>query len=197
MKILLLEESPSLVDDAVIDAVSAGHQIVRCHDEDESPSTCRALRNEMCPLDVGDVEVAVVLQDGPGNGSADDGARCALRRHIPVVLAGRGRSAVSDWVTARVDRDQLIETVEMVAHEPSAPHSAVAEGSLLGVLENHGCNLEGAKARVMRSGNQLRAFITAPHASAEITEIAAVRVAGALRRFDPFPRTIDVIINDF
>lgn len=197
MKILLVEEKPAIDDETALEVVRAGHQVVRCHDENESPSTCRALRNEPCPLDGGDVEVAVIVQDESNNGAADDGARCALRRHIPVVLAGHGRSAVSEWVTARVDRQQLLETVEMVAHEPSVTHSAVAEGALLGVLENHHCNLEGAKAKVFRSANQLRATITSPHTSAEIMETAAVRVAGALRRFDPFPRTIDVIISDF
>lgn len=199
MKVLVLEERTGASCDVALGLVGAGHEIVRCHGADEPAFPCRGLTVDQCPLDAGDVSVAVMVQsdDGPPVGdAAEDGARCALRRHIPLVVAGTpAGSRLDEWAAAVVDDPAtVVDAVGEVGSMPSARHSDVAEGAFAGVLEAHGLDPSLAGAVVVRNGSDLHAELR-PSGPVDhsILEIAAVRVAGALRRFDPFPRVIDVV----
>jgi hypothetical protein len=160
MKVLVLEEQPGAACDAALDLVSAGHQVVRCHGADEPAFPCRGMSEGQCPLDQGDVEVAVIVQSedppvGAGD-SADDGGRCALRRHIPLVVSGGGNpSPLGPWASAVVDDPtSLTSTVEAVGRMPSPRHGDVAEGAFAGVLEAHGLDPALAGAVVVRHGGR-------------------------------------------
>lgn len=199
MKVLVLEQRTGASCDVALDLVGAGHEIVRCHGADEPAFPCRGLTHDQCPLDDGDVAVAVMVQstDGPPMGdAAEDGARCALRRHIPLVVTGSPTgSRLDEWATAVVDDPGAVAaTVGEVGERPSVRHTDVAEGAFAGVLEAHGLDPGLAGAVVVRTGADLHVELRpSGHVDRVILEIAAVRVAGALRRFDPFPRVIDVV----
>lgn len=200
MKVLVLEEQTGASCEAALGLVAAGHEVVRCHGADEPAFPCRSMTANHCPLDDGDVMVALMVQapDGLENvgDAAEDGARCALRRHIPLVVAGPSEQcSLETWASAVVVDDAAVASVvEHVGRQPSPRHSDVAEGAFAGVLEAHGLDPALASAVVVRRGTDLHVEL---HPSApverQIMEVAAVRVAGALRRFDPFPRVIDVI----
>ena len=199
MKVLVLEERTGASCEVALDLVGAGHEVVRCHGADEPAFPCRGLTVDQCPLDAGDVSVAVMVQsaEGPAVGdAAEDGARCALRRHIPLVVAGTGEgSRLDEWATVVVgDPSVVAVTVDEVGLLPSARHTDVAEGAFAGVLEAHGLDPALARASVVRRGGDLRVEL---HPSGPVDravlDVAAVRVAGALRRFDPFPDVIDVV----
>lgn len=199
MKVLVLEEHTGASCDVALDLVGAGHEIVRCHGADEPAFPCRGMTDDRCPLDDGDVAVAVMVQsptDEPASDAAEDGARCALRRHIPLVVAGApDRSRLDAWASAIVDDPAAVAaTVAEVGSSPSARHSDVAEGAFAGVLEAHGLDPALAGAVVVRNGSDLHVELRpAGPVDRAVLEVAAVRVAGALRRFDPFPRVIDVV----
>jgi hypothetical protein len=197
MKILVLEEQAGASCDAALGLVDAGHQVVRCHGADEPAFPCRGMSEGQCPLDAGDVAVAVIVQAEDSTGdAADDGGRCALRRHIPLIVSGGATaSSLGPWASAVVDDpSSLTSVVEAVGRMPSPRHGDVAEGAFAGVLEAHGLDPALAAAVVLRNGADLHVELqpTGPVDRA-VMEIAAVRVAGALRRFDPFPRVIDVV----
>lgn len=199
MKVLVLEERTGASCDVALDLVGAGHEIVRCHGADEPAFPCRGLTVDQCPLDAGDVAVAVMVQSdvGPAVGdAAEDGARCALRRHIPLVVAGApAGSRLDEWATAVVgDPRAVAVAVGEVGRRPSARHTDVAEGAFAGVLEAHGLDPALAAASVVRRGGDLHVELR-PSGPVDraVLEVAAVRVAGALRRFDPFPGVIDVV----
>lgn len=199
MKVLVLEERMGASCDVALDLVGAGHEIVRCHGADEPAFPCRGMGEHGCPLDEGDVAVAVMVQADEGGtigDAAEDGARCALRRHIPLVVAATpAGSKLDEWATAVVDdHGSVAATVDAVGAMPSARHTDVAEGAFAGVLEAHGMDPSLAGAVVVRNGSDLHVELR-PRGPVDraILEVAAVRVAGALRRFDPFPRVIDVV----
>lgn len=199
MKVLVLEEQTGASCDVALDLVGAGHEIVRCHGADEPAFACRGITEEGCPLDAGDVAVAVMVQAAVGTegiDAAEDGARCALRRHIPLVMAGApDRSRLDEWASAIVDDPTAVAAVVAeVGAGPSPRHSDVAEGAFAGVLEAHGLDPALAGAVVVRTGSDLHVELR-PSGPVDraVLEVAAVRVAGALRRFDPFPRVIDVV----
>ncbi len=203
MKFLVLSNGPvtGLVPDFGL--AEAGHQVVRCRDVDAPAFSCRGIETGDCPLDVGDVDAALLVGGGDpenGNGVGEDGARCALRRHVPLVVAGlEDDSPLNSWasvVLAGVGAEDVATTLESAARAPSAMHGSVAAGAFAGVLEAHGLDAEVAEAVVVRSGGSLSVELRpTAEVAPEILEIAAIRVAGALRSFDPFARVIDVVLN--
>jgi len=202
MKVLVLEKQTGASGEATLNLADAGHEVVRCHDADEAEFPCHGMTQDRCPLDAGDVMVALMVQAPEGSGvvgdAAEDGARCALRHHIPLVVAGGSeRSSLEAWASAVVRDDaSLTAVVETVGQQPSPRHGAVAEGAFAGVLEVHGLDPALASAVVVRLGGDLHVELcpTGP-VDRQILEIASVRVAGALRRFDAFPRAIDVVVS--
>ncbi len=201
MKFLVLASGTEPGTAADFGLVEAGHQVVRCHDEGAPAFPCRGMVSGDCPLDVGDVDAALFVGGGDGDsvtddGAGEDGARCALRRHVPLVVAGLSDgSSLKPWASAVLQRtDDVTATLEIAAQAPSAQHGSVAAGAFAGVLEAHGLDGEVAEAVVFRMGGSLHVELrpTGP-VDESILEIAAVRVAGALRAFDPYPRVIDVV----
>jgi hypothetical protein len=196
MRVLVLEGEAGASCAAALDLVEAGHAVTRCHGADEAPFPCRGL-TEACPLDEGDVDAAVVVRGpAPEVDAGEDGARCALRRHIPLVIAGdASRSPLSAFATAVVgDGDDLVETVEGAAHAPMERHQAAGRVAFATVLEAHGLDPRVADVVVTRHGGELHVELapTAPVPLA-VQEIASVRVAGAIRALDRNPRIIDVV----
>jgi hypothetical protein len=185
MRVLLLEGEPGASCEAALDLAAAGHTVARCHSRDEPAFPCRGLTDDACPLDDGDVDAVVVVRGvevlgGPDRDSGEDGARCALRRHVPLVLAGEPARSV--------------RTVETAAHAPLRRHADTARIAFAAVLEAHGLDSRLADAVVTRDGGQLHVRLTpsGPVPTA-VLEIASVRVAGAIRAVDRHPRIIDVV----
>ena len=59
MKVMLLETGPHSADEVARRLLADGHQIVRCHDEDQPTWPCNGLRcDRHCPLDDG-IDVVV------------------------------------------------------------------------------------------------------------------------------------------
>jgi len=203
MKFLVLSSGPMAGPAPDFGLVEAGHQIVRCRDVGVSGFPCRGIETGDCPLDVGDVDAALFVggvDPEIGNGIDEEGARCALRRHVPLVMAGLGDdSPLTSWASAvlvGVGVGDLVATLESAARAPSAVHGSVASGAFAGVLEAHGFDVEIAEAIVVRTGGSLSVELRpTAEVAPEILEIAAIRVAGALRSFDPFARVIDVVLK--
>lgn len=199
MKVLVLEERIGESCDVALGLVGAGHQIVRCHGADEPAFPCRGMTDRHCPLDDGDVGVAVMVHStggSPVHDAVEDGARCALRRHVPLVVAGPpDRTRLDEWASAVVpDPTAVTGVVDAIGSSPSPRHTEVAEGAFAGVLEGHGLDPAAAVAVVRRDGADLRVELRPSDVvDRSVLEVAAVRVAGALRRFDPFARAIDVV----
>jgi hypothetical protein len=201
MRVLLLEGEPGASCEAALDLAAAGHTVARCHSRDEPAFPCRGLTDDACPLDDGDVDAVVVVRGvevlgGPDRDSGEDGARCALRRHVPLVLAGEpARSPLGAFAAAvSTEPDQLVRTVETAAHAPLRRHADTARIAFAAVLEAHGLDSRLADAVVTRDGGQLHVRLTpsGPVPTA-VLEIASVRVAGAIRAVDRHPRIIDVV----
>lgn len=201
MRVLLLEGELGASCDAALQLAVAGHTVARCHSQDEASFPCRGLSADACPLDEGDVDAVVVVRagespDGPKRDSGEDGARCALRRHIPLVLAGEaGRSPLRVFAAAVIaGPDGLVEVVEKAAHAPVRQHEATARVAFAAVLEAHGLDPRIAEVEVTRNAGQLHVILvpTGP-VPAAVLEMASVRVAGAIRSVDRNPRVIDVV----
>jgi hypothetical protein len=192
MRALLLETDPRSGDPAERALVDAGHTVVRCHEPGAATFPCVGMEHPgSCPLDSPTgVDVAVVYRahPHPRPTTSEDGVSCALRRQIPVVVAGTSAlSPYSDWQAAAVDGADLVEVCEQVVQAPHGRLSAVATKA----AEESSAT---ATARVQRRGNQLFATVTVDVDPAAVAGPIGVRVAGALRAAEPTCRSIDVAV---
>jgi hypothetical protein len=201
MRVLLLEGDPGAASAVESQLTAAGHQVSRCHDPGTAGFPCRGLTGVgTCPLESEHVDVAVVVRSQPGDGpsAGEDGVRCALRRFVPLVVAGEVSSSPYRAWAAVVHEgiDELATAVAEAASTPLRRHAEAATRSLREVLDRHGLDSSMAEAHVRRVGDDLRIMLR-PNVPIEpaVAEMASVRAVGAVRALDPHPRVIDVTIE--
>jgi len=200
MRVLVLEGERGAADQAAAALAEAGHDVARCHDTGSAAFPCRGmLEGQECPLESDQVDVALVVRGEPGDEptAGEDGVRCALRRYIPLVVAGEvSRSPYTDWAAVVAPgNDAIVDAVGEAVSSPLRRHADAARRSFRSVLEHHGIDSAGADAEVMRTGPDLQVILrpvgTVDHT---VAEMASVRAVGAVRDLDPYPRVIDVTI---
>jgi hypothetical protein len=148
----------------------AGHDVLACVKAGASP--CVGVAGGVCPLEAG-AAVAVSAPAGiPAQPRAGDvGVICALRHHLPLVVASP-------------DGD-LVAEVEAAALAPLPAHTEVV-----------GREVPTGSAAVTRVDGGLLVEVAVPDGTDERTrEIVAIRAQGALRRLDPWASTIDVRVT--
>src|SRR3712207_6780289 len=94
LNVVVVESSPAAADVACDELVAAGHRVLRCHDAHGASFPCNGLVDgATCPLDregeeAVDVALDVRVRPRPDAAPLEDGARCALRARLPLVIAG-------------------------------------------------------------------------------------------------------------
>jgi hypothetical protein len=201
MRVLLLEGETGVAEEAAGQLTASGHEVARCHDAGSPAFPCNGLADgHECPLDNGPVDVAVVVraERHPEPTAGEDGARCALRRHIPLVMVGEAHaSPYEEWTSVyAAGPEAVVSAVERAGSAPLARHDEVATRALRDVLDIHELSHVGASAEVRRVDGDLRAVLRPSEPiSHKVAEVASVRAAGALRAFDPYPERIDVSVD--
>jgi hypothetical protein len=203
MRVLLMEASPGDGLDVTVQLERAGHTVARCHDPGEPAFPCRDLtEGEACPL-VGDgVSVAVLVRHATspaGRSAGEDGARCALRHHVPLVIAGDlGDSPYGEWASDSITTPSAVaEAVVAVASAPLERHQDAALRSFQAVLAQHGVADTDARASVRRHGADLRVTLTTQRPlPARVAEMCSVRSVAGIRQIDSYARRIDVSVEE-
>jgi hypothetical protein len=195
MKVLLVEGAPGVGATAEEELRSAGHTVVGCEAADPS-SPCRGLEVvDTCPLDAGDVDVAVVSRVGTEFSTTERGALCAARHRIPVVISGNPRHAVSFGPGTHLAGSDLVGACDSAARSGHA-HTAAVERELLmsGVVQPD--DVAGDQPRVSfsvrRDPKRLRLVVRTVGDEPRLAAITKA-AAEALRRFDPCIKVIDVV----
>ena len=196
MRVLVVGTMPESMDHTSEVLRDAGHDVLSCHDVGGAPFPCRGLRGEPCPLDGDGVDVVVTARDRawPNPSPYEDGAACALRHHVPMVVHGfTSIHPYREWAGAESRNDEdLAGIVEAVARSPLPEHSDLARSVARQVLDAAELPSDGVDAVVVRRNARLRVILTLPPgAEAGETGVTA-KVLGALRRFDHDARGIDL-----
>ena len=200
MEVLVLESEPGVAAIAIGQLEAAGHRVRRCHEPGARAFPCAGLDPGRCPLedDPIDVVLSVRARSSARPSPLEDGITCALRRHVPVVVAGR--TAVNPFAQYPVTVagiDDVVETCERAATGPQVEHEGIATKLLVETLSNAGLPTESASASVRRTGQGLQITLHAPEeTSKRVRDVASVRVAGAVRAFDPHAPRIEVSCED-
>lgn len=196
MKVLLVESAPGVGTGAEAELRAAGHQVVGC-DPVEPTAPCRGLEVVAdCPLDAGDVDVAVVSRTGGELTQAERGALCAARHRVPVVVSGPPEAAVSFGPGTHVASSDLLGAVDRAVRSGAAHVAAVRRELLMsGVISP--ADTEGTPPavwfEVRREPRRLRLVVHTPEGDPRLPSITKA-AAEALRRFDHYITVIDVVV---
>ena len=131
MRVLVVGTMPRVVDETARTLGAAGHSVVRCH-EGAHAFPCVGLEpGRACPIDEGPVDVVVAARDRawPRPSPFEDGAVCALRRHVPMVVTGPTTDLhpYEPYGAREVPPDgDLVTTCEEAAAAPLEGHGRVA-----------------------------------------------------------------------
>jgi hypothetical protein len=124
----------------------------------------------------------------------EDGVTCALRQHVPVVVAGSEiLNPFSGYATAFVERDSdLVGACERAARTPLRRHTEAATRALTDVLRRRSRSISPV-VRVVRHAGALRSEVQGASGLDESTKsMAAVRMCAAVREIDRHSRGVDV-----
>jgi hypothetical protein len=91
LNVMVLQSERGAAYQAALELTQAGHVVLRCHDPGASAFPCRGVEDQSsCPLRSHTVDVAVTVRSRPRSQPApqEDGVRCALMHHVPLVVAG-------------------------------------------------------------------------------------------------------------
>ena len=136
LHVLVVGTEAWAMDRAVRALQQAGHQVVHCPLTEHADATCAVFDGERCDLDQHlDVVLSVRARPLDRVVRPEYGPACALRRGVPLVLAGRGTSSpFARFATSSVDLDgdvvtACVDAARSPADQPSP--SSVDELDLL------------------------------------------------------------------
>ena len=200
MRVLVLEAEPGSANNAIVELEAAGHSVVRCHDAERPAFPCNGLASAgSCPLEGEGVDVALTVRtfERSAPSTYEDGAACALRARVPLVIAGNaGLNPYKSLGATEVGGRDINTVLNEVVRDSRPEHSQVALAALQASMLANGESSEGLNARVWRTKDGLHAVIEMPEATPHRTrDFAAVRVTGALRKYDTKALQIDVSVE--
>jgi len=201
LNVMVLESEHGAADEATRELTEAGHVVLRCHDPGAPAFPCRGILDEStCPLRAQVVDVALAVRSRVRSQPAptEDGVRCALMSHVPLVVAGPSALDPYDGLETRViDRIyDVVATCEAAAAAELPAHARRATAVLADAMGEHRESRANASVSVTRRDGGLRVEVMGlGDATRDERQAAVVRVVGALRQFDRSARSIDVIIG--
>jgi hypothetical protein len=199
LQVLVVESDRGAADEAARELERAGHTVARCHERQADVFPCNGLTPAGCPLERQVVDVVLDVRARPGSQPqpGEDGATCAVRQHVPLVVAGPPATGPYDaYAAVRLHRTyDVVAACEEAATAPLPRHTEVARAALAEVLGRRG-GREVSTVTVRRNHGTLVVDVgglsSADHAT---RSMAAVRVTGALRALDRHARGVDVVFG--
>ena len=127
----------------------------------------------------------------------ENGATCAIRRHIPLVVAGpRELNPFDDFAAVSIDSaDDVVGNCERAARTAAPACLTAAQGAMRDTLDRRGIDAT-PNIMVRRVHGALHVHVTGTAMLDEPTKsMLAVRISGAVRATDRDARGIDVMIS--
>jgi len=200
MEVLVVESEPGAAAAAIAELEAAGHRVKRCHEPGAPAFPCVGLDPGRCPIEEDAIDVVLTVRPRPhlGPSALEDGVTCALRRHVPVVVAGRTTlNPFVEYAAVIAGDDGVVEACERAATGPQPEHEEVATDMLRQTLTRAGLPSDTASASVRRSGSGLRISLRVPpETTKQQRDTASVRDVGAVRAFDRHAPHIETTCED-
>ncbi len=201
MRVLVLESEPGTADRAAAALEAASHTVARCHDAGDPAFPCRALDDgSACPLEQDPVDVVLTVRSGPDQPSTlEDGVTCAIRAHIPLVVADDAEAGpYAPWATTTIGtQSDIVAACTAAAMAPLPRHSQAGADRLRVLLAHNGIpDAESADVEVTRRNGRLRVLIHVPeNLTHQVAEKATTHVLAAIHAIDPTALGADISIK--
>lgn len=198
MRVLVVGTLPGSIERAANELSAAGHEVVRCHAEDDPPFPCFALQDgQRCPLEGDPVDVVLAARNRPWPRPTrlEDGALCAIRRHVPLVVTDPVFNPFEKWTTRVATPGAVPEACEQAADAPLDPHGEIAATAATAMLERAGADASRVSATVHRQRGRLRVQLELPSEALEIGADVVPNVLAALRAYDRHATGIDISVD--
>lgn len=197
MRVLIPDVTAIKSADVAAYLAANGHVVLSCDSPGDTGTSCAALRGGRCPVERDAVDVAVVVPDDRlrPTGVAADGAKCAARRRIPMVV-GTSHAEGDRWWCGDGTDGTLLGALDHSAHLSLQAHSDAATEMLRTILDRHGVSGAQATVNVYRRNGRLRAEVdTGTPVAIDVTRVIAVRIPQAIRQIDPWAGGLDVLVT--
>ena len=201
MRVLVVGTLPPAMDQVAEVLVGAGHEVGRCHEGAAPPFPCAGLlEGSTCPLEESPVDVIVTARNRawPRPSPYEDGAVCALRRHVPLVVVAPPSPAqpFASLATTTIGwEDDLVAACKEAVERPLEPHGEIAGAAVYEMLERAGRSTDGVGAEVRRDRGRLKVLIRIPETEAALEGRFAAHVLTELRMFDKHALGIDISVE--
>jgi hypothetical protein len=200
LNVLVLESERNAGDVARAELAAAGHRTVRCHEPGAPAFPCNAIApGHACPFDEGVVDVVLDVRPRPRSQPSpiEDGVNCALRRHIPVVVAGpEVLNPYAEFADVLIDtHDDVVRACVRAAGAPLREPTRAAAKVLREVLDRRALSISPVVRVVRRAGGLLIEVAGASDLDEPTKSMAGVRMAGAVRAIDRRARGVDVVFT--
>jgi hypothetical protein len=200
MRVLTVEREPDDDQSPAAALTAAGHEVVRCDGRVET-DVCAGMPGQTgCPLDRWPVDVAMAVRGRGGPSTeAEAGIRCAIRRHIPVMVVGQPDGAAYEKLVDEVvdpDDSRLAERIEELGRSGMEPAIAAVRSAIAGVLARHGRSDVSVDVAVTHTDTRLRVVArTSAELEPRTSQAAAVRALAALHELDLWFDRVDVDVS--
>jgi hypothetical protein len=188
MRILCVETDPRAADLAADQLRAAGHEVASCRTAPGSPAfPCAGLtRRGACPVeDARGVDVVLDVRRRPMPRPTPDeaGVTCALRRGVPLVVAGNvGLNPFEPWTTAVAPgASNVVAACEDAYDRALAALAGTVTATIAEVLAEHGHADPGVRTEARRVGRDLAVVVHRGDAAGDLDGVLAVRAHRALR----------------
>jgi len=199
MRVLVVGTVPSAIRRAEAVLRDGGHETVRCHEPGDASFPCAGLlEGRHCPLEGAVVDVVVDARSHPWPRPSrfEDGATCALRRHVPLVVLGTALQPFEPWVNRGIDDEaDLVTACECAASAPQRRHEHVATKTAGNLLARARIDATDVRATVRRERGVLKVDLMLPAKAARLESTAVAKVLSTLRELDPYATGIDVSVT--
>jgi len=198
MRVLVVGTLPGPIERAANELSAAGHEVARCHTAGDPPFPCFALQDgEQCPLEGEPLDVVLDARDRPWPRptALEEGALCALRRHVPLVVTNSVLNPFEQWTAGVAVPGALAEACEQAAHAPLARHGEIAAAAAAAMLERVGADASSVSATVHRQRGRLRVHVQLPSASRALGTDVVPNILAALRTYDGHATGIDISVD--
>jgi hypothetical protein len=200
LNVLVLESDPGAATTARRELAGAGHTVRSCHEQGCGAFPCNALRSDRtCPLAGEPIDVALDVRHRPRTAPTafEDGVTCAIREHVPLVVAGPVVFSPFEQYATEMHEDMsdVVAACERAAAAPLARHSEVAQQAFAATLERRSLPVDAGVSVYRRDGTLFVSIVGGETVDRAVRNVAAVRIAGALRALDTYARGIDVVFE--
>src|SRR4051794_33016844 len=195
-RVLLLSSDDEAIPGLEVALHAGGYEIRRCVAPGDGAFPCVALQpGAGCPLDDGLVDVALDVRSHPWPHPTDReaGVRCALRKRVPLAVAGRTAfSPFDSWASVTIEGTvSAAQACDRAIAASLDQHREVVVDAVRAVLDMHGHADAPIDVHVDRRAAQLHVAITAP-VPKELRTIAVAPAGSALRRLAPTAGAIEI-----